>query len=281
MTKISSVFKGRLGFTSFAVDGSFDELLEFASRHGFGLVQVALDNSRYFPERINPDERRRISESFKKQGIGLCFHGPSDIPLMNRHRSVRLAGLERLYEMLDMAVEMGGEYFIFHPGRLAFYSISRHQVIFMEQKIPGRHIELFSDSVSRLLDYAAERIKLCIENTHTVPQQFLDRIARMADEDGLNLVWDAGHTELASPAKRERIIKFFQENIRRVKLGHLHDVSDGAAHRALGTGKVNITGYLEIFDTIGADVILEVFPESELLKSVEYIKNLESVHKPK
>jgi sugar phosphate isomerase/epimerase len=192
-----------------------------------------------------------------------------------------MAGLERLYEMLDMAVEMGGEYFIFHPGRLAFYSISTHRVIFMEQKIPGRHIELFSDSVKRLLDYAGDRIKLCIENTHTLPQQFLDRIARMAIEDRLNLVWDVGHTELAPAAKRERIIKFFQENIRRVKLGHLHDVFNGADHKALGTGEVNIAGYLEIFDTIGADVILEVFPETDLLKSVEYIKQLESVYKPK
>ena len=254
---------------------------KFASRHGFGLVQVALDDGRYFPERINPDERRRISESYRSRGIGLCFHGPSDIPLMNRHRSVRLAGLERLYEMLDMAIDMGGEYFVFHPGRLAFYSISSHRVIFMEQKIPGRHIELFSDSVIRLLDYAGDRIKLCIENTHTLPQQFLDTIARMAMENGLNLVWDVGHTELAPPAEREETIKFFEENIRRVKLGHLHDVSKGAVHKALGTGKVNIAGYLEIFDTIGADVILEVFPESELLKSIEYIKNLETVHKPK
>lgn len=281
MAKIDGIIRGRLGFASLAIDGSFDRLLEFASRHGFNLVQVALDDGRFFPERIGHDERCQISESFKGQGMGLCFHSPSDIPLMNRHRSVRLAGLERLYEMLDMAVEMGGEYFIFHPGRLAFYSLSKHQVIFMEQKIPGRHIELFSDSASRLLDYAADRIRLCIENTHTVPQQFLDRIARMVAEDGLNLVWDVGHTELATPGKRERIIKFFQENIRRVKLGHLHDVSDGADHKALGTGEVNITGYLEIFDTIGADVILEVFPESGLLRSVEYIKNLESAYKPK
>jgi len=281
MVKIGGIIKGRLGFTSFGIGGSFDKLLEFASRHGFDLVQVALDDSRYFPERINPDERRRISESFKSRRMGLCFHGPSDIPLMNRHRSVRLAGLKRLSEMLDMAVELGGEYFIFHPGRLAFYSISRHRVIFMEQRIPGRHIELFADSVSRLLDYAGNRIKLCVENTHTLPQQFLDRIARLAIEDGLNLVWDVGHTELAPPGKRERVIKFFQENIRRVKLGHLHDVVNGADHKALGTGEVNITGYLEIFDTIGADVILEVFPESDLLKSVEYIKNLESVYKPK
>lgn len=281
MAEADRIFKGRLGFTSFAIGGAIDKMLEFASQHGFGLVQLALDDSRYFPERMNSDERRRISENFKSQGIRFCFHGPSDIPLMNRHHSIRLAGLERLYEMIDMAVEMGGEYFIFHPGRLAFYSISSHRVIFMEQKIPGRHIDLFSDSVTRLLDYAGDRIKLCIENTHSLPQQFLDRITRMVTEDGLNLAWDVGHTELAPPAKRERIIKYFQENIRRVKLGHLHDVSNGADHKALGTGKVNITGYLEIFDTIGADVILEVFPKSELLKSLEYINNLESVYKQK
>ena len=50
MAKIGGVFKGRLGFTSFAIGGSFDEMQEFASRHGFGLVQVALDDGQYFPK---------------------------------------------------------------------------------------------------------------------------------------------------------------------------------------------------------------------------------------
>jgi sugar phosphate isomerase/epimerase len=262
-----------------AVGGGFDGLLEFAGRYGFEMVQIALDDSRYFPEKIGVDERRRVAEQFRKMGIGLCFHGPSDIPLMNRHETVRSAGLSRMLEMIDMAVETGGEYFIFHPGRLAFFSVSKEEVIFMEQRIPSRHLDLFSDSARRILDHAGDRIKICLENTYSLPEQFLERIGRLAADDGLYLVWDVGHTELASAGRRERIIRFFYDNIERVKLGHLHDAVERSDHRALGTGKVDIQAYIEIFNTIGADIILEIFPESALLGSIDYLRKLRLVGK--
>jgi sugar phosphate isomerase/epimerase len=242
------------------------------------MVQIALDDGRYFPERIDNDERLRVAEESRRLGIGFCFHGPSDVPLMNRHDSIRGAGISRMLEMIDMAIEMGGEYFIFHPGRLAFFSVSRREVIFMEQKIPRRHLDLFSDSATRLLEHAGDRIKICLENTYSLPEQFLERIGRLAADDGLYLVWDVGHTELAPTGSRERIIRFFNSNIDRVKLGHLHDVAGDSDHRALGTGKVNVPAYVEIFNTIGADIILEVFPESALLKSIEYLNKLRPVN---
>ena len=261
------------------VGEGFDGLFEFAGAHGFEMVQISLDDGHYFPEKINADERGRVAEQSSKLGIGLCFHGPSDIPLMSRHEVIRSAGLSRMLGMIDMAVDMGGEYFIFHPGRLAFFSVSKNEVIFMERKIPGRHLDFFTDSARRILDHSKDRIKICLENTYSLPEQFLERIGRLVEDDGLHLVWDVGHTELASPSGRERIIRFFNDNIKRVKLGHLHDVAGGSDHRALGTGKVNIQAYIEIFNTIGADVILEIFPESALLESVQYLKHLQLVDK--
>ena len=145
----------------------------------------------------------------------------------------------------------------------------------MDRKIPSLHVKLFEDSLTKLLKYTGDRITLCMENTYALPYPFLNVVSRLADENGLGLVWDAGHTELAAPAARERTIKFFQDNIKSVRLAHLHDVSDGADHKELGTGEVNIDGYLEIFNTIGVDIVLEIFPEEKLLKSVEYLKKLQ------
>ena len=275
MAEKFNLTKGRLGFVSFAVRGGFDELLKFALEHGFGVAQIGMDAGRYFPERIDRDERRRVKDIFARNDISLCFHGPSDIPLMNRHDKIRLAGLDRYYEMIDLAVDLGGTQFVLHPGRLAFYSVSKKEIIFMDRKIPNLHVKLFEDSLIGLLEHAGERISICMENTYAIPYPFLNVVSNLAREKGLGLVWDAGHTELASPASRERIIKFFQENISRVKLAHLHDVADGADHKELGTGEININGYLEIFNTIGVDIILEIFPEDKLLKSVEYLKKLQ------
>jgi len=272
MAENFKMVKGRLGFTSFAVDGGFDEQLRFAETHGFDIVQIGLDIARYFPENIDGSERQRIRRAFARQGISLCFHGPSDIPLMNRHDRIRLAGLERYYEMIDLAVDLNSEYFVIHPGRLAFYSVSKKEVFFMERKIPALHLGLFEDSLGRLLAYAGDRIKLCIENTYAMPSQFLSVVSALIRENGLGLVWDAGHTELVAPAQRQRVIRFFQDNIKSVRLGHLHDVSGGADHKELGTGDINVFGYLEIFNALGVDIILEIFPEDKLLNSIEYLR---------
>lgn len=277
MTRRLKTVKGRIGFANHAVKGGYDELLSFSTRHGFDLVQIGLDSSRFFPERMKEKRRKIVAGEFSRRDIALCFHGPSDIPLMNRHAKIRFAGLERYFEMIDLAVDLGGEYFIIHPGRLAFYSVAKKQVIFMERKLPGLHVSLFEDSLRKLLHYSKERISLCMENTHGLPPQFLNILSALADEEGLGLVWDTGHTEMAPPAQRERTIKFFQDNLKAVKLGHLHDVSDGADHKQLGTGEINVDGYIEIFNTMGIDIVLEVFPHDQLLRSAEYLRNHQAI----
>ncbi len=256
------------------MENGLERFPEFAFEYGFELVQISLDSSRHFPEKFSEEKRRAISELYKDKGVGLCFHGPSDIPLLNRHESIRRAGIDRNIEMLDLAMDMGGEYYIFHPGRLAFYSSARRKIVFMEQRLPDMHVRFFQDSIKRALDHAAGRIKICFENTHAVPPQFLDVIARTAEDDGLGLVWDIGHTELLPAQDKTRIIKFFQDNIRHVRLAHLHDVSDNGDHKTLGSGRVNLTAYIDILNTIGVDTVLEIFPETELLKSLEYLRNL-------
>jgi sugar phosphate isomerase/epimerase len=265
----------RLGFADTKGRGDFEYLARFSVDHGFKLVQISLDNSRYFPERFGAEERARVRSRFQGLGVGLCFHGPSDVPLMNRHARIRQAGLERICEMIDLALDMGGEYFIFHPGRLAFYSASTQKVFFMEQRYPLKISEIFEDSLRHLLAHCAGRIALCVENTHAVAAPFLDVINKLASTSGLGLVWDVAHTEHLSEARRLRMLKFFQDNIRYVKLAHLHDIKSGAVHKGLGTGSLNIAGYLEIFKTLSIDIILEIFPEEELLNSLTYLKRLQ------
>lgn len=234
-----------------------------------------LDNPRYFPEKFAAAARERIRARFAEENIGLCFHAPTDIPLMNRHESIRRAGQERMRQMIDMAVEMGGEYFIFHPGRLAFYSLSSKKIFFMEQRYPERVSAIFAESLDRLVEYCADRIKLCIENTHTVAGPFLKVIERTLAAGGLGLVWDVGHVEQLADARRRQMLKFFQDNVRYVRLGHLHDVKGELDHKSLGSGRLDISGYLEIFRVLSLDIILEIFPEEELLKSLEYVRKSE------
>ncbi len=247
---------------------------DFAVKHGFNLVQFSLDLSRYFPENIPFGARAKINNYFKSAGVELGFHGPSDVSLMNRHDLIREAGINRIFQMIDLAIDLNGKYFVFHPGRLAFYSLGKKKIVFMERRFPEKHIELFSTSVRRIMEYAGGKIKICIENTSNLPAQFLKAISRLAIEKGLCLVWDAGHTENLPPNDRATMLKFYSDNIKHVELVHLHDITKAGGHKALGTGKLNVSAYLEIINAIKADMVLEIFPESGLIDSIKYLNGL-------
>ena len=249
-------------------------IADFASEHAFDFVQLSLDFSRLFPENLTESERVDIRDYYDHKNTGLCFHGPSDIPLINRHIAIRKAGLNRLFEMIDLAADLGGEFFIFHPGRLAFYSTGKNKVVFMENRIPSKRLNFFRDSLYKILEYASDRISVCIENTHYMPPGFLDIINETVRDRGLYLAWDIGYTDILPPDKRARMLKFYNDNIRHVKIVHLHDMTDSGGHKALGTGSLNISAYLDLINTIKADVVLEIFPEKSLLESIEYLNSL-------
>jgi len=249
-------------------------IADFASEHNFDFVQLSMDFSRLFPENLAESERAEIREYYGNNNIASCFHGPSDIPLMNRHTAIREAGLNRIFEMIDLAADLGGEFFIFHPGRLAFYSAGKNKVVFMENRIPSKRLDFFKNSVYKILDHAADRISVCIENTHYMPKSFLDVICELIADRGLYLAWDVGYTDVLPADDRARMLKFYNDNIRYVKMVHLHDITDSGGHKALGTGGLNISAYLDIINTIEADVVLEIFPEKSLLDSVEFLNSL-------
>jgi len=159
---------------------------------------------------------------------------------------------------------------------LAFYSMSKQQVFFMEQRYPERITEIFADSLKRLLSFSSDKIRLCIENTHAVSGAILKTISNLATNSGLGLVWDIGHTEQLDETRRKQMIGFFMNNLPHVKLAHLHDVVGDADHKALGTGRLDVITYLEIINTLGVDVILEIFPEKDLLQSLTYLASLET-----
>jgi sugar phosphate isomerase/epimerase len=248
--------------------------------HDLELIQISMDSSRYFPENMTDEKRTSIKNQFHQNNIGLCFHGPTDLPLMNRHDIIREAALNRALEMIDLAVDLGGEYFVFHPGRLAFYSLNRRKIFFMEKALPQKHLGYFTKAVEKISEHANGKITVCIENTHAIPPQFLEIITDALKNNELNLVWDIGHVEMLNASERSMMINFFQDNIKYVKLFHLHDVTEKGDHKTLGTGRINLKSYLEIIDTVGADTVLEIFPKSEVVKSLEYINSIKVTIEP-
>jgi hypothetical protein len=59
-------------------DREFCDAIDFASSHGFGYIVPDLMIPRFWPERFNQQERRRIRRHASDRGVSISFHGPSD-----------------------------------------------------------------------------------------------------------------------------------------------------------------------------------------------------------
>jgi sugar phosphate isomerase/epimerase len=222
----------------------------------------------------------RLPDKFSEQGIALHYHAPTDIPMASRHHHLRLSGVERLIEYLDLAIDLGARSFIFHPGRFAFYKISSGKVILAQRDIPDVYFERFYDSVKRLTNFAAGRVNLLLENTYNFSAQLIAIVDKFLELPGAGLVWDIGHmhnrkaTRATKESDTAKIAEFFADRLKHIKLAHIHDVSGTRGHLALGTGDIKLPPYVDIINTLGIDMIVEVFSETELQTSIEYLQRL-------
>lgn len=244
-------------------------------------VQISGDLPINFPENIGSDDRKTIRNLIEAENINLHLHAPSDIPLAGRHDQIRLGGLQRLAEFIELAVEMGVKSFVFHPGRFAYYRIGSGRIEMAEKKVPQIYFERFFDSASRLVDIASGRLDLLLENTHVFSADFIEVIDRFLGLPKTGLAWDIGHMvnksrrDPGDKAKATIAADFFAARLDNIKLAHLHDVTSGRSHLALGRGHLNIASYYDIFRRLNIEMIIEVFSESDLDESLAYLQSLE------
>lgn len=249
-------------------------------KFGLAAYQVSGDFQVNFPENLGPKERLEVKQFNEQNGLKLHFHAPTDIPLASRHKHLRLSGVERLFEFIELAVDMGAKSFIFHPGRFAFYKISTGKIVVTSREIPEVYFERFYDSVKRLVDFNKNRIELLLENTYNFSDKLIEVVDRYLELSSTGLVWDIGHMHHSMMLSQNRqrdlrqIADFFSNRLKKIKLAHIHDVSSRKGHLALGTGSLDLGPYIEILDNLGIDMIIEVFTEKDLKTSIAFLESL-------
>jgi len=270
----------RLGFSEYSQVIKVLDVARKCSQFGLAAYQITGDYKINFPENVSGDERREIYDFNRENSIHVHYHAPGDIPLASRHQPLRLGGVKRLTEFIELAIEMGARSFIFHPGRFAYYKISSGAIVMADRKIPEIYFDRFLDSVARLVDFADGKIELLLENTYGFSNQVIETIDKFLRLPATGLVWDIGHMSERASAFRakkidpNRMAQFFADRLKYIKLAHIHDVAGGKGHLPLGTGTVNIPAFIEAISQLNIEMIIEVFSEQDLKTSLDYIETL-------
>ncbi|MBD3234282.1 MAG: TIM barrel protein [candidate division Zixibacteria bacterium] len=256
--------KNRLGYTETDPKIAIPEALQRAKELELSCVEMNLNFRSLFPERFDQAKLDEWGKMARDSDIQLSFHAPVDISLMSRHEPIRKASAERLCEFIELACNLNGERFTFHPGRAAFLKPAQDNVMFFTKKYPSYLVNSFLKSLTEIITSANQRIDLLIENTHLFDKPVADIIKQFAEENLIALAYDPAH------GLSQSILSDYRKYI---KVCHLNDRKGNRSHLALGDGEINIRRVIQSLMDTDAVFIIESRNIDEVRKSISYLKS--------
>ncbi len=249
------LIRDRLGYAAALGETDIEGAIEYAWAQGFRAVELNANVPEFFPERYPAPRRREIRKFAEAKGISLSFHAPEDICLIHLHESVRLAGLARLKEVLDLAGDIGAGRVTIHIGNSVYFTYETGKQ-HLYQVYPVEFRRILRSSLVEIRDYAAGKTLPCIENVNYFGKLVVQEVlAEMLPEGGLYLTWDWGHS-FNNPEQTE----FMESHIEYVRNCHVHDHDGKSDHLAPGSGQIDFKAFFNRLRGNDASFIIEVRP---------------------
>lgn len=249
------------------------DAVDFAVRHGFGYIVPDLMIPRFFPERFDESERRRIREFAISKGVSISFHGPSDyLSLGTLYPEVRRAVLDRMKLCLGFARDVGAERFTIHIDPPYDFVLAGRSGTYLRDHW-SMYKNAIRESLVELAEYCGE-ILICVENDRLcgITMEVLDDLLSTTN---LSLCWDIpkSHTGIGKPISE--VEDFFMRHLDKVRECHLHGQKPkGFSHGNLGVGKIDFSRYLKLLVPKNVHFTLEIRPREDAFKSLKILENM-------
>jgi sugar phosphate isomerase/epimerase len=253
----------RLGYAaSLGVDG-YAGAIDFARKYGLRSVELSGNIPDFFPENMPAAERASARAYAEESRVALSIHAPEDINLMSPHESLRVAGVSRIIEFIGLCRDLGATRLTVHPGTSVHFTMPSGRV-YLHDVYPDEHRSALTKSLLTLRDVAGE-VFICVENVDepgwTAAQPVLETLLQLG---GLYLTWDIGHS-FDNPEQQE----FMRRHLSLVRDVHLHDHDGRSSHKVLGTGIMDVAGYLRLLKESDVYFHLETRPADSVAQSME------------
>jgi sugar phosphate isomerase/epimerase len=250
------------------------DAIDFANRHGFGYIVPDLMVPRFFPERFDESERRRIRDFATSKGVSISFHGPSDyVNLGTLYPELRRAVLDRMKLCLDFAEDVGAERLTVHiDPPYDFVFAGRRGTYLRDHWSLYKHV--IKESLIELVEHSRGKVLICVENDRLseIAMEVLEELLPTAN---LFLSWDIpkSHTNTGKPIPE--IEDFLMRHLDKVKECHLHDQKPRKfSHDILGVGEIDFSKYLKLLVPEDVHFTLEIRPREDAFESLKILKKM-------
>lgn len=254
----------KLGMSALVEFNSIEENIELCKKIGLDFIELNMDLPYCFPERIN---WKIVNET---REIDLTVHLSETLEVGDINEYSRKLQIELIKQQILIFKEKANiRKYNLHLNRGVYFTLPDKK-LYIYEKYEKDYFKAINNSFKELSDFAVkESVSIFFENVKTTPI-ILEAFKEVSKYPNLYYTLDAGHN-IKYGGDAERL---FMMEPSKIKHMHIHDFNGKTDHSELGTGILNVENYLEFCRKNDIYAVIEVKREEELIKSVNYVKEV-------
>jgi sugar phosphate isomerase/epimerase len=256
-------------------DASIIDALVYAHENGFAGIQIAVETPHLSFESLTEDKVTEILSFSTMNNLYLTIHAPDETAsLFQTNRYLREGILNYYRALFEFAARIKARLVTIHIGQMTSFPTDTVREMTVPEEDRAIYREVVKRNLDQLLDFAAGRFTLCIEN-YALDQFSLLLLRSYLDNRKVALCWDI-------PKSWNNAIfeRFFLSSTEYVKQVHLHDIRTDETgrqrgHRVIGSGEIDFAYYLDQLARAEVlDYCIEVRPREKARESLQSLKKI-------
>ena len=257
----------KLGMPTMVEMRSIEEGAALCRELGLEFLELNINFPQFTLDMLDVEELKRIAAQY---GIFYTLHLDDEMSIADFNPYVADGYCRTVYDAVKLSKELGIQKLNMHMSRGAKYTLPDRVIYFFQayEEDYLKRIRNFRDTCTEII--GDSDIHICVENT----AGFLDFQRRavecLLESPAFSLTFDIGHNYCAKNMDEGWI----RDHADRLQHMHVHDACDGTKdHRTLGTGELDIPGYMKLAGERDCTVVLETKTFDALRESVAWLKN--------
>ena len=257
----------KMGMPTMVEMESIEEGAALCRELGLEFLELNINFPQFTLDMLNVAELKRISEEY---GIFYTLHLDDEMSIADFNPYIADGYCRTVYDAVALSKELGIQKLNMHMSRGAKYTLPDRVIYFFQayEEDYLKRIRDFRDTCTEIIGDSG--IRICVENT----AGFLDfqrrAVETLLESPAFSLTFDIGHNYCAKNMD-EAWIRSHGDRLRHM---HIHDACNGTKdHRTLGTGELDIPGYMKLAEERDCTVVLETKTFDALRESVAWLKN--------
>jgi len=232
---------------------------------GLSFLELNINFPQFLLKELDVDHLKQIAEEY---GIFYTLHLDDEMSIADFNPYVADGYCRTVYDAVELAKELGITKLNMHMSRGAKYTLPDRVIYFFEayEEAYLNRIRTFRDTCTAAIGDSG--VMICVENTAGFLPFQRKAVEEMLQSPVFGLTFDIGHN-YCSGNMDEAWIRAHAERLHHM---HVHDACDGRKdHRTLGTGELDIPGYMQLAESCGCTVVLETKTFDALRQSMAWL----------